>query len=369
MAGFSRLRSLWRNLVHKSRVERELDDEVRAAFDLFEDEQRQAGMSPEAARRAAMLQLGRHETIKDQIRDVKAGAFLATCFQDVRYAVRLLGRSPVFAAFAIASLSLGHRRHRRDLFALRRHRACGRSPCRSQDVSWSRRFGGPDGRVNYSLPYPQFEAIRDRATSFEGVFAVSPAGRVTVTAAGDAQLANRAYVTGDYYQTLRLSPALGRLLTRDDDRPGQATAVLNYGYWQQRFGGRPDIVGTTVLLNQVPFTIVGVEPQGFSGTEVGRPYDVSLPMRSLDLFNEGKPLWNEAFSTWIYIMGRLKPGVTMSAAERRSSDRSSRRSASTPRVPSRRCGSRASTGCGWNRARAAAAAICVTATSAGWASC
>ena len=75
---FSRLRSLWRNLVHRSRVERDLDEEVRTAFDLLEAEKRRAGMDPTAARRAAMIQLGRIDSIKEQIRDVKAGAVIET---------------------------------------------------------------------------------------------------------------------------------------------------------------------------------------------------------------------------------------------------------------------------------------------------
>jgi predicted permease len=300
--------------VHRSRVDRDLDEEVRTVFDLLEDEKRRAGMDPTAARRAAMIQLGRIDAVKEQTRDVKAGAAIETWFRDVRYAVRLLRRSPVFAVFAIASLALGIGATGA-IFSLFDGIVLRTLPVPDPERLVVASFGGPGGKFNYSLPYPHFEAIRDRATRVDGVFALSPAGRVTVTAGGDAQVANRAYVTGDYYQTLRLAPALGRLLTREDDRPGQATAVLNHAYWQRRFGGRPDVVGTTILLNQVPFTIVGVEPAGFSGTEVGRPYDISVPMRSLDLFREGPPLWNEAFATWIYMMARLKPGVALNAAE------------------------------------------------------
>jgi predicted permease len=311
---FSRLRSLWRNLVHRSRVNRDLDEEVRTAFDLLEDEKRRAGMDPTAARRAAMIQLGRIDAVKEQTRDVKAGAVIDTWFRDVRYAVRLLRRSPVFAVFAIASLALGIGASGA-IFSLFDGIVLRTLPVPDPGRLVVASFGGPGGRFNYSLPYPHFEAIRDRNTTLAGIFALYPFGRVTVTAGGEPELANGVYVTGDYYKTLRLAPALGRLLTREDDRPGQATAVLNHAYWQRRFGGRPDVVGTTILLNQVPFTIVGVEPAGFSGTEVGRPYDISVPMRSLDLFSEGTPLWNEAFATWIYMMARLKPGIAVNAAE------------------------------------------------------
>lgn len=100
----SRLSSVWRNLVQRDRTERDLDDEVRAAVELLVDEKLRAGMRPEDARRAATLELGYVESIKEQVRDVRAGALVETFLYDVRYGVRLLFRSPVFSVFAVASL-------------------------------------------------------------------------------------------------------------------------------------------------------------------------------------------------------------------------------------------------------------------------
>ena len=95
------------NLVHRRTVEREIDEELRGTLDAIEDEHRRAGLSPDEARRAAMIQFGRIESLKEHVQDVKAGAWLETWFQDVRNAVCVLLRSPVFAVFAIASLALG----------------------------------------------------------------------------------------------------------------------------------------------------------------------------------------------------------------------------------------------------------------------
>ena len=122
-------------------------------------------------------------------------------------------------------------------------------------------------------------------------------------------------MSGDYYRTLRLAPALGRLLDRTDDRLGQTVAVLTHAYWQRRFGGRIDVIGATIAINQVPFTVIGVEPSGFSGTEVGRPYDVSIPVQASPALNEGKPPLRGPFTTWLYVLGRMKPGVTLAAAD------------------------------------------------------
>jgi predicted permease len=314
MSSLSRLRALWRNVRHRGRVERDLDDEVRATFALLEEAHRQTGLSADAARRAATIELGPAGALKEQIAEAKSGASMETLVQDVRYAARILRRSPLFAVFAAASLALGIGATGA-IFLLFDGISLRKLDVPEPDRLVVASFGKPGGGFNYSMPYPQFEAIGQRAASFDGVVAQYPFGRVTVSVAGAPEAANGVYVSADYYRTLRLTPALGRLLDGTDDRPGQAVAVLNHGYWQRRFGGRVDVIGTTISLNQVPFTIAGVEPQGFHGTEVGRPYDVSVPIQAFPLLNEGRPFWRGPFTTWIYVMGRLKPGVTLAAAE------------------------------------------------------
>jgi predicted permease len=314
MSNVQRLRSFWRNLVHRGRVERELDDELRGALEMLVEEHRQAGMSPHEARRAATIQLGRTELLKERIRDVKAGAFVDGWIQDVRYALRLLRRGPIFAVFAIGSLALGIGATGAifslfDGIALRRLNVP--EPDRLVVASW----GKPGGRYNYSLPYPQFVAISERSTTLEAVSWHYPFGRVAVSVEGAAESADGVYVSGDYYRTLRLTPALGRLIDRSDDRLGQTVAVLNHAYWQRRFGGRTDVIGTSIALNQVPFTIIGVEPPGFSGTEVGRPHDVSIPVQASPALNEGRPPHRGPFTTWIYVLARLKPGGTLATAQ------------------------------------------------------
>jgi predicted permease len=309
-----RLFSLWRNLVRRDRVERDLDEEVQAAFEILVQEKTRAGLTAAEARRLSAIQLGHAETLKRNVRDVRAGALISAFFRDARFGARLLARSPMFTLFAVVSLALGIGATTA-IFALFDAIVLRTLPVPEPDRLVVASFGGPRGRFNYSLPYPHFERIRERNTTLDGLFATNPFGRVTVTLDGVPEIAQGIYVTGDYHRTLRLTPALGRLLEPDDDRPGQAVAVLNHAYWQRRFGGRADAVGAAVLLNGVPFTVVGVEPEGFAGTEVGRTYDISVPMRALERLSDGPPLWNEAFATWIYMMGRMKPGVSIATAE------------------------------------------------------
>src|SRR5688500_15247996 len=103
----ARARSLWRNLTGRASVERELDDELRAYVDLLADEKTRAGMPPNEARRAALMELGGAERVKDEVRDTRVGSVLDTTRQDLRYAIRSLGRTPAFTAVAVAALALG----------------------------------------------------------------------------------------------------------------------------------------------------------------------------------------------------------------------------------------------------------------------
>jgi putative ABC transport system permease protein len=283
-------------------------------FETLVDEKIRSGVTPVEARRLAAIELGRVDTIKAHVREVRAGALWTAFLQDVRYGIRLLRRSPVFTLFAVASLTLGIGATAA-IFSLFDKVVLKPLPVPEADRLVLASFAARGLNFNYSMPYPQFEQIRLRNKTLDGVFAMYPLGRVTLTSRGTAEITEGMYVTGDYYRTLRLSPRLGRLLTNDDDVPGRAVAVLNYSYWQRRFGGSPDVIGAPITLNQLPFTIVGVEPEGFRGTEVGRPYDVSVPMRSLEMFSDSPPEWNAAFSTWIYVMGRLRPGISQQQAE------------------------------------------------------
>ena len=307
------IRRLWGTLRPK-RDDGDLEQELRLHLELAAEEALRSGHAPDQAGQAVRIHVGGVAQAMEALRDQRGLPWLHDLARDLRFGLRLLLRSQVFTVFAVASLALGIgvTGATFTLFdAIVLQKLAVPEPDRLVVAS----FGHPGGNFNYSLPYPQFEQIHQHNGTLSGLFAMYPFGRATLSVRGELGLVEGIQVTGDYYSALELSPSVGRLMQPTDDRPGEGVAVLSHAYWQRRFGGRSDIVGTAVTLNSVPFTIIGVEPAGFVGTEVGRTYDISVPMRARDALNGENPLWNEAFATWIYVMGRLKPGVTIEQAE------------------------------------------------------
>jgi predicted permease len=288
------------------RREDDLDRELRAHLELEAEE---CG----GDRRAAQRAFGNTTWIKEETRYMWGWNSLSTFWQDARYGVRLARRTPLFSVFAVASLALGIGATGA-IFSLYEAIVLRPLPVPEADrlVTLSFTVGG--NQPNNNMPFPHFAAMRERSTTLSGLFAYTGLGRISVTARGVAQLASGLYATGGYYGTLRLQPALGRLLTEDDDLKGNPVAVLSYAYWQRRFGGSPDVLGMGVAINEVSFTIVGVEPGGYLGPEVGRISDLTVPMRTLERLNGRQP-WNEAFSTWILIVGRLRGSATLAQAQ------------------------------------------------------
>jgi predicted permease len=298
------------------RGDRDVERELQAHLDLEAEEQRAAGCDEIEARASAMRLFGNRALVKEEVAAVWRSPSLDSLAQDVRFGVRMLVRGPVFTLFAVSSLALGLG-------------AAGAIFSLVDAIVWrglqvpepSRlvlaSIHGPGGRFNYSMPYPQFAAMRERSRTLEGLLAATPIGQVSVSVAGEPALADGLYVSGNYHRTLGVTPAAGRLLEVGDDRPGSAVAVISHGYWQRRFGGQPRAVGAAVRVNDVPFTIVGVEPPGFAGAELGRPPDISIPIRAENLLNEGREsrLFAMTDATWIYVLGRLRPGVTIERAQ------------------------------------------------------
>src|SRR5207237_1522791 len=273
--------SLWRNLARRDRVDRDLDEEIRASFESLVADRIAAGMRPEEARRAATLEFGGVEVVKERVRDARAGASLDTLRQDARYAVRLLRRNPTFTIVAALSLAIGIGANT-TIFTianalLLRSPTGIADPDRVLDV-----FRTEDGRTlgNFTSSYPYYLDVRERTTMLAGIFAYElELLPVSVGAADGTELAFANVVTASYFPVLGVAPAAGRLFLADDDAtPGAAPIVaLSYRFWQRRFDRDPAIVGSTVQINRYLFTVVGVARDGFRGTNVVAA-DLWMPM-------------------------------------------------------------------------------------------
>jgi predicted permease len=173
---------------------------------------------------------------------------------------------------------------------------------------------------NFSTRYPDFtyaiwEKIREKQEGFSSVYAWAPAG-FNVSPAGEVHIVQGLWVSGEFFETLGVEPTLGRLPSTADDQPActSAGAVLSYSYWQNAYGGRNDAIGEKLTINKHLFPIVGVASRDFYGVEVGRSFDVALPLCAEPLVNGEDTQLKNQIGWWLSVMGRLKPGWTMERA-------------------------------------------------------
>jgi predicted permease len=299
-AGLVRLRGLF----SKGSFERELEEELDAHITMHVDDNIRAGMTPDEARRQAILALGGIEQTKERYRDRRGVPIVAHFAQDLRYGLRAIRKNPGFGAVAVLTTALGIGANTA-VFTL-----LNAAILRPLPVHDANQLVYLQGGGNSYFSYPLFERLRARTRTLDGVFATTFLERVNVVADGHATVASGTLVSGDYFGVLSLAPYLGRVLTPDDDRAGNPVAVISYGFWRSRFAADPAIVGKSVALNSVPVTIVGVTPLRFFGVTVGRSSDLTLPMRFRDRLYTGSGWWDQPFITWLQIVARLRPGVS-----------------------------------------------------------
>jgi predicted permease len=179
---------------------------------------------------------------------------------------------------------------------------------------------------NNGFSYPEFERFQRETQTFSGLFAFANLGDVNVEAKGHGEIANGQVVSGNYFSTLGVPAILGRTISPADDQlaGGSSVAVISYKYWRQRLAGNPAVVGTKIVVNNYPFTIIGVTPPEFFGLQPGQPIDVSVPLKMIAPLRPVYAMTGTPYDvlTWptrsvFAIMGRLQPGVTATTAATR----------------------------------------------------
>ena len=267
------------------------------------------GLPPAEARRRAQLEFGAGERYREECREAHRVHWFDELSADVRFGLRTLRKSPVFAATAIVSLALGIGAN---AFVFSVFNSLLLRPLPIEDpagVKFIETTTGP------SHSFPAYLEFRDNNSTFTGLagYRIAP---MSMERTGSAERVWGLLATGNYFDMLGLKPVVGRFFHQEDDlKPGASPyAVLSYPAWKVRFGGDPSIAGRMVHINGLSYTILGVAPEGFHGTELLYWPDVWVPMMMEPQIEVGNP-WLDNRNTWnTWIAGRLRPGVTAAQA-------------------------------------------------------
>jgi len=299
-----RLRSLFR----RNDVEQELDEEMRFHLEQKTKQLVERGYSPQEARDAAMRAMGGLEQRKEDCRDARRVRVIEDLAQDVRYALRVLRRTPVITGVAILSLALGIGANTA-IFSLVDTVRLRLLPVEKPEELVTVAHHNPhDSDLNRTFTYTLWEHFRDAQDVFSGAFAWS-GDDFDLAEGGVARPVRGLYASGAYFATLGVQPAAGRLFSAQDDQRGCApVAVLSYGFWQEHYGGASSAIGSGIHLDRHDFQIIGVSARGFHGVDVGNSYDVAVPTCSAAIFNP--PILDHRSWWWLNIGGRVKPGLT-----------------------------------------------------------
>ncbi|HLJ44843.1 MAG TPA: ABC transporter permease [Bryobacteraceae bacterium] len=299
--------SLWRNLMQRNRVESELDDELQAYASLLADEKARMGASPDAARRAALIETGGMPQLKEEVRDAKAGIMLDTFWRDTRFGVRLLLRNPSFTVVAVLALALGIGATTIVFSIVNGVLLSGLPFPESERLAMVYIHFTPQNQEHGTMSIADYLDWKTQSHSFEepSLYTNGGWGLFDLTGAGESEHVRATAVSAGFFSTLQVKPLLGRVFQRGEDSGSSPReVVLSEGLWRRHFGGRQDIVGQSIRLNTIPTTVVGIMPSSFRFTH---DTDLWLNLRINPPTRRGP---------FPYIgVARLKPGVTMRQAQ------------------------------------------------------
>lgn len=300
------------------------------------------GMTAESARAEARRRFGNAGLKHEESREIWMTRFLLELGQDIRYGWRTMMANKVFSALAVLSLALGIGANTaiyslmesillrslpvadpESLVVLNWHSR----PPQNASKQWEHVIHGVQGilwpgdkgaLVSGMFPYRAFETLREENPVLSTVFGYFNGQNRNLAIHGQAMSASTEYVTGEYFRGLGVSPAAGRLIDSEDDRPGAApVAVISFAISQLRFGGPPSAIGQSILVDNIPFTVVGVAPPEFFGVDPAAAPDLYLPLHT-NLLVDGvraAGMYPDGNFYWIEMMGRLRPGVSMAQAQ------------------------------------------------------
>ncbi len=308
MRWIERLGRRLRILFRKSRLERDLDDELRAHVEMETEELQRRGMDSARARREALRRFGGVERTKERVRDERGGRMLDDFVQDLRYGVRSLRKSPGFTASALLVLALGIG-SAVALFGV--VDAVLLEPLPYPAANRLVRVWPARGAERTAFSYPELKDWRDRSSSLVGLglYSTLPADYVYLGADAPTELATE-WVGQDFFRVLGMAPVAGRTLLPEDEANHRLVAVISWGLWQRLFGGDPSVVGRTLEIDYRNFEVVGVMPRGFT-FPVDAEVDLWLPITVVP--QDDIPTENRGVR-FLGAIGRLAPDASVETA-------------------------------------------------------
>ena len=325
------MRRAVRFIFRRAQIVEAVDDELAFHLDMRTQRLLACGMPPEAARREALRQFGDVDSVRNDCvtfdeereRTMRRRSYSEELLQDLAYAARTLRRNLGFSLVVVLTLALGIGANTAiftliDAVLLR--------PLDVRQPSALVAVGDPtrvtslsQGGVRLDLiSYPLYQAIRNRASVFQGVLASGRADRVELGVDGkQPERARGRYVSGNFFSVLGVPAALGRTFGAEEDAaPGASpVVVISHDYWERRFAADPRAVGKKILINGVPMTIIGVARDGFQGDVVDIAYDVWVPITMQPVLMPHERYLQDWETNWLLLLGRLKPGATIEQAK------------------------------------------------------
>jgi putative ABC transport system permease protein len=327
MPMLSRMTSFLRNTFGTSRNDRELDDEVRGYVDLLADEKRREGMNPEEARRAARIELGGIEQVKEQVRELRAGAWLDSLFQDLRYGARMLRKNPSFTAIAVLTLALGIGMNTA-IFSVVDTILFKSLPYPHSDrimMIWDN-----SQRSRLDVTFHTFRELTARSRSFEAA-AVLKTWQPNMTSAAQPERLDGQSVSADYFRVLGIGPAFGRdFQPSDDASDSPKVVIISFGLWRSHFGADVAIVGRQITLDGELYTVIGVMPPQLE-TVLAPSAQVWTPLRydTRNITTSDAVEWGHH----LRMVALLRPGIPSGKAVRELNEIAASAVSEFPRVP------------------------------------
>jgi predicted permease len=301
----TRLSSLCCNLLNKDRREQELNEELDAYLQMLTESNMKDGLNPAEARRAALIEIGGIEQVKEQVREVRIGHLLETLWQDIFYGARVLLKKPGFTLIAVLTLALGIGANTA-IFSVLNSVLLRPLPYKDADrLVWIWDSNPSMGFPRFASSGPNFKDWKQQPTSFEHMAAFT-GWSFNLTSESEPERLQGAMASSDLFSMLGIKPVMGRTFLPEEEQAGNhLVALISHSLWQRRFAADPGIMNRSLTLNGESYTVIGIIPADFRAFY---PADIWTPL-SLDVLQSGRS------SHFLSVVAQLKPGATIEQAQ------------------------------------------------------